>query len=78
MENVTIIYLRKRVEMDIDPAAAPAKNEFIKGYVKTGFGILASLQKYLPPGTSFNNFFLPRVVESLSDGNAKYLPRLPK
>ena len=32
----------------------------------------------MPIGISFNTKFLPRIVDSLSDGDAKYLSKLPK
>ena len=40
--------------------------------------MLAKLNKFLPLGISFNEVFLPRYVNSLSDGDTKYASRLPK
>ena len=47
-------------------------------YVKSGLSMLSKLNQYLPLGISFNEVFLPRLVNSLSDGDAKYASRLPK
>ena len=40
--------------------------------------MLSNLKRYVPLGTSFNDVVLPRIVDSLSDGDAKYSSRLPK
>ena len=40
--------------------------------------MIAKLDKLQPLGISFNKIFLPRLVDSLSDGDSKYSSKLPK
>ena len=47
-------------------------------YVKAGLEKISRFNKYLPIGISFNENFLPRIVDSLSDGDSKYLKKLSR
>ena len=58
---------------DMDGAENP-----VAEYVKAGLEGVARFYEFLPIGISFNKDFLPRIVDSLRDGDSKYCSKLPR